>query len=102
MTVAADFLPALLAMAAASFACRAGGFLLMRFVRVTPAVEAALRAVPFAVMIGIVAPAMVTAGPAEWAALGAVILVMRLSGNDIVAALAGVAVVALARGLLAA
>lgn len=99
MTIGAEFLPALLAMAAASFACRAGGFLLMRFVRITPALEAALRAVPLAVMIGIVAPALVSAGPAEFVALAAIVAIMRTTGNDIVAALAGVVVVALARAV---
>jgi uncharacterized membrane protein len=94
-----EFLPLLAAMAAASYFCRVGGFVLMRFVRVTPRVEAALRATPLAVMIGIVLPAALRGGPPEWLALGAIALVMRVWPNDFAAAMAGVAVVAMARGL---
>ena len=99
MTIGADFIPALLAMAAASFACRAGGFLLMRFVPVTARLQAALRAIPFCVMIGIVAPAAVRAGPAEWLGLAVIVLVMKLGCNDVLAALLGVATIALVRAL---
>ena len=66
MATSPDFLLALAAMAAASYACRLGGFAAMRFVRATPRIEAALRAVPLSVMIGIVAPSLGTSGPAEW------------------------------------
>ncbi len=95
--LSAEFIPALLAMAAASFACRAGGFLLMRFVTITDRLQAALRAIPLAVMIGIVAPTAVSASPAELAGLGIIALLMKLTGNDVIAALAGVAAVAAAR-----
>ena len=95
--LSAEFIPALLVMAAASFACRAGGFVLMRFVPITERLQAALRAIPLAVMIGIVAPIAVSAGPAELAGLATIALLMKLTGNDVVAALAGVAIVALAR-----
>jgi uncharacterized membrane protein len=93
-----EFLHLLAAMALAAYACRVGGFLLMRFVRVTPRVEAALKATPLAVMIGIVLPAALRGGPPEWLALGAIALVMRLWPNDVAAAMIGVAVVAALRG----
>lgn len=99
MTFRPDFLPLLAAMAAAAYFCRVGGFLLMRFVRVTPRVEAALKATPLAVMIGIVLPAALRGGPPEWLALGAIALVMRFWPNDFAAAMVGVAVVAVVRGL---
>jgi uncharacterized membrane protein len=99
MTISADFIPALLAMAAASFACRVGGFLLMRFVPITARLQAALRAIPFCVMIGIVAPAALRAGPAEWLGLAVIALAMKLGCNDVLAALLGVATIALARAL---
>ena len=51
-----DFLLTVLALAAASFFCRAGGFMMMRYLKITPRIESALRAVPLAVMIGIVMP----------------------------------------------
>lgn len=88
---------ALAAMAVASFTCRAAGFALMRFVPVTPRLEAALRGIPLAVMLGIVAPFAVSGGPAELAGLGVTLLAMKLFGNDLAAALAGVATVALVR-----
>ena len=98
MTPHADFLWILLALAlaVAAYACRAGGFWLMRFIEVTPRVEAAMRAAPPAVMIGVVAPAALHGGIPELAGL-AVGLVMGWRGNDVVAMLAGVAAVAITR-----
>jgi uncharacterized membrane protein len=92
-----DFLAMLPALTLAAFACRAGGFWLMRFVAVTPRVEAALRAAPLAVMVGVVAPAALHGGIAELAGLAVVGAVMAWRGNDVVAMLAGVAAVALVR-----
>lgn len=94
MSVDPAFLPLLLVMALASFACRASGFWLMRFIPATPRLEAALKATPLAVMVGIVAPVAMRGQPSELVALGVVGLTMRLTGNDLVAALAGVATVA--------
>ncbi len=93
------FLITVAALAAASFFCRAGGFMMMRFVRVTPRMEAALKAVPLAVMIGIVMPAAATGRTPELAALAGVGVVMKLTGNELLAALAGLAVVAAGRWL---
>jgi uncharacterized membrane protein len=89
----------ILGLALASFACRAGGFLLMRFVPPTPRVEAALKATPLAVMVGIVAPVAAGGRLPELAALAAILAVARLQGSDIVAAFAGIAVLALLRML---
>lgn len=97
MSIGPEFLAALFAMAAATFACRAGGFFLMRFVTVTPRLEAALRALPIGVMIGIVAPVAATGRIPELLGLAAVLLVMKIFGSDVAAALAGVGTVALAR-----
>lgn len=99
MTASPDFLLALLAMGLASYACRAGGFFLMRFVTVTPRIESALKVLPLGVMIGIVMPAVTKGGPPEWCGVLAVIAMMKLSGNDFVAAFAGIATVALLRQL---
>jgi uncharacterized membrane protein len=95
----ADFLLTVAALAAASFFCRAGGFMMMRFLRITPRIESALRAVPLAVMIGIVMPAAATGRVPELAALAAVGVTMRMRGNELLAALAGLAVVAAGRWL---
>ena len=97
MTAHADFLWILPALAAAAYACRAGGFWLMRFVKVTPRLEAAMRAAPPAVMIGVVAPAALHGGIPELAGLAVVGLVMGWRGNDVLAMLAGVAAVAITR-----
>jgi uncharacterized membrane protein len=96
-----SFLWVLAALAVASYACRAGGFWLMRFIAVTPRVEAALRAAPLAVMVGVVAPAALRGSIAELIGLAVVGLTMWWRRNDVIAMLAGVAAVAAARGWLA-
>jgi len=100
MTVRMELLPLLFAVTIASFACRAGGFWLMRFVSVTPRVQAALRAAPLAVMIGIVVPAALRGGVAEWLGLAVTAVLMRLTRRDLVAALSGIATVAVCRAAL--
>lgn len=102
MGVENGFLIALAAMAAASFFCRAAGYLLMGYITITPRLEAALRAMPLGVMIGIVMPSLSAGRLPELIALAAVVLVMKLVRNDLAAALAGAAAVAVARWLLAA
>ena len=97
MSVEPAFLVPLAVMVLASYACRASGFWLMRFVSVTPRLDAALKATPVAVMEGIVTPSILSGRPGEIIALGIVVMVMRLAGNDVVAALAGIAGLALWR-----
>ena len=97
MTLRPEFLLPMLALALASFTCRAGGFWLMRFVTVTPRLRATLDAAPLAVMLGIVTPAALRGGAAEWAGLAAALVVMRLARNDLVAMFSGVGAVALVR-----
>jgi uncharacterized membrane protein len=97
MTLRAELLPLLLALALASYVCRAGGFWLMRFVTVTPRLRATLAAAPLAVMLGIVTPAALRGGLPELAGLAATVLAMRLWRNDLLAMFVGVAAVALAR-----
>ena len=92
-----EFSILLMAMALASYGCRVAGFLAMRFVTITPRIEAALRATPLSVMAGIVAVAAMRGGPAEWIASASVVILMKLTGQDVLSALAGVAIVALMR-----
>lgn len=96
-----SFLGLIAALTVASYACRAGGFWLMRFINVTPRVEAALRAAPLSVMVGVVAPAALRGGVAELVGLAVVGLAMWWRRNDVLAMLAGVAAVAVARAWLA-
>ena len=94
------FLIALAAMAVASYACRVAGFVLMRFVPVTPRVDAALKAIPLGVMVGIVTPAVAAGKLPEMLGLVAVGIAMKLVRNDLAAAVAGAATVGICRWLL--
>ena len=97
MTLRLELLPLLFALTLASFACRAGGFWLMRFVTVTPRLRAPLAAAPLAVMLGIVTPAALRGGLPEIAGLAATFLAMYLWRRDLVATFVGVGAVALCR-----
>jgi uncharacterized membrane protein len=96
-----QFLLAIAAMAAASYACRLAGYLLMGYVPITARVEAALKAIPLGVMIGIVMPTVLRGSLPEWLGLAVVFLVMKWTGKDVVAALAGAGTVALCRWVAA-
>ena len=95
-----EFWLLLAAMALASYASRAAGFWLMRFVPITPRLEAALRATPLAVMVGIATPAAASGSLPEILAIAATILLMRFLRNDLVASIGGVAVIALLRQVI--
>jgi uncharacterized membrane protein len=99
MNVRPEFLAFIAVLAVASLLCRFGGFWLMRFVTITPRLEAALKATPLAVMVGLVTPAAIKGGVVEWAAIAAITLAMKLTRNDLLSAAVGVVVVALGRSL---
>ncbi len=70
-----------IAAAAATYLTRIGGHLVIsRFENIHPRVEAGLNAVPAAVLTTLVAPAMLDAGPAEWAAVIVAALVSLRGG----------------------
>jgi uncharacterized membrane protein len=87
----------ILAAAVATYLTRVGGQLVIsRFETLHPRVEAGLNAVPAAVLTTLVAPELLSAGPAEWVALivaGAV----SLRGGLMSMFLAGAVVLILAR-----
>ncbi|MER9974788.1 AzlD family protein [Mesorhizobium sp. M0085] len=84
----------------ATYLTRIGGHLVIsRFEHIHPRVEAGLNAVPAAVLTTLVAPAALSAGPAEWAALIVAGLV-SLRGGLMAMFLAGAAVLILARQLV--
>ncbi|MES0030600.1 MULTISPECIES: AzlD family protein [unclassified Mesorhizobium] len=84
----------------ATYLTRIGGHLVIsRFDHIHPRVEAGLSAVPAAVLTTLVAPAALSAGPAEWAALIVAGLV-SLRGGLMAMFLAGAAVLILARQLV--
>lgn len=99
MTLRPDILPLMLALALASYACRVGGFWLMRFVTVTPRLQATLSAAPLAVMLGIVTPVAMRGGMAEWVGLVVTFVAMRVSRSDLIAMFSGIAAVALMRAV---
>jgi uncharacterized membrane protein len=80
---------AILLMAAATYACRAGGFWLARRFRPTPFLEAWLGHLPGAVFAALVAPMVVSAGPPGWVAGGIGFALMRWTGRFLVAMLGG-------------
>ncbi|MER9297084.1 AzlD family protein [Mesorhizobium sp. M0621] len=87
----------IIAGAIATYLTRIGGHLVIsRFDTIHPRVEAGLNAVPAAVLTTLVAPELLNAGPAEWAAL-AVTSVVSLRGGLMAMFLAGAAVLILAR-----
>jgi uncharacterized membrane protein len=97
----AEIFLAIALLGAASYACRIGGFFLMRYVTVTPRVEAWLRAMPIALVGAIVGPVAINGGAPEWIGIAAAIGLMRLTGNEFVSAIGAVVLVALARAVLA-
>lgn len=86
--------------AVVTYLTRVGGYLVLsRFSRIHPRVEAALDAVPAAVLTTLVAPAAAAGGPVEWLALGAAGLV-ALRGHGLSAVFfAGAAVLIALRNL---
>jgi uncharacterized membrane protein len=87
----------IIAAAIATYLTRIGGHLVIsRFDTIHPRVEAGLNAVPAAVLTTLVAPELLNAGPAEWAAL-VVTAVVSLRGGLMAMFLAGAAVLIVAR-----
>jgi uncharacterized membrane protein len=87
----------IIAGAVATYFTRIGCHLILsRFNTIHPRVEAGLNAVPAAVLTTLVAPELLNAGPAEWAAL-VVTAVVSLRGGLMAMFLAGAAVLILAR-----
>ncbi|HEY4193543.1 MAG TPA: AzlD family protein [Mesorhizobium sp.] len=83
--------------AVATYLTRIGGHLVIsRFKTIHPRVEAGLNAVPAAVLTTLVAPSILTAGPAEWAAL-VVTGFASLRGGLMTMFLAGAAVLIICR-----
>ncbi len=92
-----DFPVLLIVMALAALTCRMAGFVLMHLMPASPRIEAALRATPLSVMAGIAVLALASGGLAEGLALAGVVALTFLLGNDVVAALLGVGLVAILR-----
>lgn len=84
-------------LAIVSYGCRMSGFWLMRYLPRTSRLEAAFRHAPVAVMLGIIVPALTRGQTPELVGAVVVVVLMVAQRSDLVAALAGVSAVALAR-----
>jgi uncharacterized membrane protein len=100
MAIRPEILYAILVLGVLSYACRVSGFFMMRYVTLTPRVEAWLRSIPIALTGAIVGPIAVNGGPPEWLGLGVAVGLMRLTSNEFLSAVGAVVVVALARAAL--
>jgi uncharacterized membrane protein len=90
-------LAAIVAMAIATYAMRAGGFWLMQHVPLTARLRRMLEALPGSVVVATVLPIAVREGPVVALAIGAAGAVMLLWRNDLLAVVTGMAVAAAAR-----
>ena len=102
MDARTDILLAIALIGAVSLVCRFGGFFLMRYVAITPRVEAWLKAMPVALVGAIIGPVAANGGPPEWLGLAVAALLMRWSGNEFVGCAGAIATVAVARLVLSA
>jgi uncharacterized membrane protein len=90
---------AILAMAVATYAMRAGGFWLMARVPVTPRLRRMLEALPGSVVVAAVLPLIAREGLVAALAIAAAAAVMLVTRKDLLAVLAGMAVAAGARAV---
>jgi uncharacterized membrane protein len=102
MGVEPKVLVAILLMGAVIYAARAGGLWLASRVEISGRVEAWLNYLPGAILVSIVAPTVLTSGPAEALAALAVVLVALRSGGLLLATATGVVVVVALRAVLGA
>lgn len=91
MTLRADVLLAILGMAVVTYACRAGGYAILRSIRPPAFLEAMLRHLPGTLFAAYVAPPLLAGGQAAWIGAAAVVAVQIASRDMGLAILAGVA-----------
>ncbi|MFT8244757.1 AzlD family protein [Roseomonas sp. BN140053] len=92
-----DVLSAILVAAAVTFACRAGGYVIRRLMRLPPAVETLLRELPGPLFVAYVAPSVLAQGLAGLVATVATMLVQWRTRQLALSIPAGVVAIALAR-----
>jgi len=100
VTIHASALLAIALMAVVTYACRAGGYWLMGRVTMSPRVEIGLTYLPGAVLVSLVAPAMAEEGVPGVCAVVATAIAMRKTNNLLVAMVAGIGTVWLARQII--
>ena len=97
MTLRWDVLLAILGMALATYALRAGGYALLRATRPGPFVQAMLQHMPGCIFVAFVTPALVTGGWPSLLAAACVTGIMIGTRSYLLAILGGVAVIWLSR-----
>ena len=88
--IRADVLAAIVAMALATYACRAGGYVILRAVRVPPFVERMLANLPGPLFCAYAVPALAQWGWMGWVAGAAVMAVQFTTRNMAISILSGV------------
>jgi uncharacterized membrane protein len=85
------------AMAIATYATKAGGLWLLGRVDISDRVEAGLEVLPGAIVVSILGPTLVDAGPAGWSAAAVALLVAWRSESVLLTIIAGVGAVVFLR-----
>jgi uncharacterized membrane protein len=80
-------------MSLATYVTKAGGFWVLSRVTVPDRVEAGLDVLPGAIIVAIIAPELLDAGPAEWGASAVVLVVMVRTENVLLALCSGLVAV---------
>jgi uncharacterized membrane protein len=92
-----EVLYAIFVLGITTYVLRAGGFFMMRYVTITPRVEAWLRSIPIALIGAILGPIAVNGGPPEWLGIVVAVGLMYTIGNEFVSAMLACGAVALVR-----
>lgn len=90
MSLRWDVLLAILGMAVATYALRAGGYALLRATRPGPFVQAVLHHMPGCIFVAFIVPGMAQGGPGYWAAGAVTVAAMAATRSYLVAIAAGV------------
>lgn len=88
------------AMAVGTYLTKAGGFWLLGHIEPSERVDAALTALPGAVVVSIVAPELLNGGPSAWIAGGVVVLLTRKTGSLLAALVGGLGVLLAVRAVI--
>jgi uncharacterized membrane protein len=91
VTLRWDVLAAILGMALATYALRAGGYAILRASRPSPFVQAMLNFLPGCIFVAFVTPALLGGGPRQWLAAVVVAAIMIATRSYAGAILGGVA-----------
>ncbi len=95
-----DVVVAIIGMALVTYACRAGGYAVLRVVRPPPFIDALLRNIPGPLFAAYVALALSGMGPAAWLAAAMVVLTQWKTGSLGLSIIVGVLALAGLRPLI--